>query len=161
MSNDEHTMDTYAQPTPHKRALVLASLCSLAIGIGAGFVGTQAGSSDTATAAISNGAHQVGGEMSHIADLGEFTVNLRNSASGRMLQMNISVEVTAHELESVTTKHAELRDAVLMLSSDYTLPELDGLDNRMAFRDEIQTRLNGVLAPTSVNRVYFTNFVVQ
>jgi len=50
---------------------------------------------------------------------------------------------------------------VLMLASDYTVAELDGLDNRMAFRDEIQTRLNGVLAPAEVRRVYFTDFIVQ
>ena len=35
------------------------------------------------------------------------------------------------------------------------------MDGKLRLRDEVQRRVDAVLAPDKVNRVYFTAFVVQ
>lgn len=98
---------------------------------------------------------------SEVVSLGQFTVNLRDSAGGRLLQMELSVECSGDASRQVADREAQLRDAILMLASDYSFLELDGAQGRMRLRDEIHRRINRVLAPAEVDRVYFTSFVVQ
>ena len=101
------------------------------------------------------------GPSSEVISLGAFTVNLRDSAGGRLLQMDVSVEGDGSAGTMVEEREAQLRDAILMLASDYTYLELEGVDGKMRLRDEIHRRVNMVLAPEKVSRVYFTAFVVQ
>lgn len=96
-----------------------------------------------------------------IAGLGNFIVNLRDSAGGRILQMEISVEGEPDATARITEREAQVRDAVLMLASDYSYLELEGVDGKMRLRDDILVRINSVVDPTRVSRVYFTSFVVQ
>jgi len=99
---------------------------------------------------------------SDVKSVGSFTVNLRDSGGGRLLLMEISLEVPgAKAQESVVKKEAQLRDAIIVLASDYTYLELDGLEGKMRLKDEVLKRSNAVLAPEKVERVYFTNFVIQ
>ena len=99
--------------------------------------------------------------LSEVVSLGRFTVNLRDSAGGRLLQMEISLEGDSAVAKIVADKEAQLRDSVLMLASDYTYAQLEGLDGRLQLRDEIHRRANAIVAPSKVNRVYFTEFVIQ
>jgi flagellar FliL protein len=112
------------------------------------------------------GGHGGGGAAavpaSDVKSVGSFTVNLRDSGGGRLLLMEISLEVPgAKAQESVVKKEAQLRDAIIVLASDYTYLELDGLEGKMRLKDEVLKRSNAVLAPEKVERVYFTNFVIQ
>ena len=54
-----------------------------------------------------------------------------------------------------------LRDTILMAVSDYTFAELEGTDGKTRLRDELLTRINGAMAPLTIDQVYFTQFVVQ
>ena len=98
---------------------------------------------------------------SEVVSLGSFTVNLRDSAGGRLLQMELSVEGSGDTASQVEDREAQLRDAILMLASDYSFLELEGTEGRIRLRDEIHRRINVVLSPAKVDRVYFTSFVVQ
>ena len=99
---------------------------------------------------------------SDVKSVGSFTVNLRDSGGGRLLLMEISLEVPGNKAqEAVVKKEAQLRDAIIVLASDYTYLELDGLEGKMRLKDEVLKRSNAVLAPEKVERVYFTNFVIQ
>lgn len=170
MASDEQEQEEVVPPKSSKLPLIIASVVCLLLGAGGGYgAATALGSGEAEAAAAAaaaappddaNGDGQPDEETT-IADLGEFTVNLRNTAGGRVLQMKISLEVALSGAEAVTLHQSQLRDAVLMLASDYTVPELDGMDNRMAFRDEVHTRLNGVLQSKAIQRVYFTDFIVQ
>jgi flagellar FliL protein len=75
--------------------------------------------------------------------------------------MKISAETTESAAAQIATRTPEIRDAILMMASDYTIAQLDGEDNRLAFRDEIEIRLDTILGPDQVERIYFTDFVVQ
>lgn len=96
-----------------------------------------------------------------VVELGSFTINLRDSAGGRLLQMDISVEGGSAAADLVKSREAQMRDAVIMLASDYSYLELEGTDGRLRLRDEVHRRINAVLAPEKISRVYFTKFVVQ
>jgi flagellar FliL protein len=93
--------------------------------------------------------------------LGKFTVNLRDSAGGRVLQMEIQVESEMGTAETIEKRMPQLRDSVILLSSDYSYSELEGIDGKLRLRDEIHARINAVMDPAQVSRVYFTAFVVQ
>jgi flagellar basal body-associated protein FliL len=93
--------------------------------------------------------------------LNTFTVNLRGTGGGRVLRMEVQLEVDGGDLGMVEDQTPVLRDAVLMLASDYTYADLEGIDGKARFRDELMSRLNGALTNPMIKRVYFTQFVVQ
>jgi len=104
------------------------------------------------------GSQDIGTDMTN---LGNFTVNLRDSAGGRVLQMEIQVESDIESAESVEKRMPQLRDSVILLASDYSYTELEGIDGKFRLKDDIHARVNAVLEPITVRRVYFTEFVVQ
>ena len=92
--------------------------------------------------------------------LGDFSVNLRD-ASGRVLQLKIEIETDTEHAATVDKKMASLRDSVILLASDYSYQELEGVDGKMRLKDDINARLNALLDAVRVRRVYFTEFVIQ
>lgn len=95
-----------------------------------------------------------------MTNLGNYTVNLRDS-SGRILAMKIEVESDLASAVKVEERMAQLRDSIILLASDYSYTELEGIDGKFRLKDDIHARINAVLEPTQVRRVYFTEFVVQ
>lgn len=145
---------------PSKLPLIIASVVCLVLGGGGGYAAaTFLGGGDEAPAEATEEGEEPE-EPGTTIELGEFTVNLRNT-SGRMLQMEVSILVGESLAEIVAEKEAKLKDSVLLLASDYTPSELDGESSLLAFRDEIHTRVNGVLSPEEVREVYLTRLVVQ
>lgn len=96
-----------------------------------------------------------------VVPLKPFTVNLRGGGGGRMLRLEVQVEVAEHNQEALEAKKPVLRDAVLTLVSDQTYADLEGLDGKTHLRDALLRRLNGVLDDIRIQRIYFTDFVVQ
>ena len=93
-------------------------------------------------------------------DLGEFSLNLKDPSTMRILQMNIVVECEADTKAEIDKNRAQLRDAVIMFTSEYTVSSLAGLEGKMNLRDEILMRINAILKPQRVERVYFTKFII-
>ncbi|MEO0603754.1 MAG: flagellar basal body-associated FliL family protein [Myxococcota bacterium] len=93
--------------------------------------------------------------------LGKFTVNLRGAGGGRVLRMEVQVEIDSSQQSMLEAQTPLLRDSVLTLASDYTFGDLEGLDGKMRFRDELLARLNSALSVSGIRRIYFTEFVVQ
>lgn len=93
-------------------------------------------------------------------DLGEFSLNLKDPSTMRILQMNIVVECETDAVQKIEEQRAQLRDAVIMFTSEYTVSSLAGLEGKMNLRDEILMRVNAILKPQRVERVYFTKFII-
>jgi flagellar FliL protein len=165
-----------------KLPMIGAAVVALLIGVGGGFgAATFLGGGDAAAdegdgeeggdggdEAAEDGEAPAEGEEGEpppptraVVSLGKFTVNLRGAGGGRMLRMQVDVEVMADDATVVEEKMALLRDGVLMLASDYTHDDLDGLDGKLRLRDELLGRLNTLAEEPLVKRVYFTEFVVQ
>lgn len=96
-----------------------------------------------------------------ITNLKTFVVNLRSSGGGRVLRMEVQVESSQDVAPALEIRMPRLRDTILTAVSDYTFAELEGTDGKTRLRDELLTRINGAMAPMTVDQVYFTQFVIQ
>lgn len=96
-----------------------------------------------------------------VTNLGTFTVNLRGSGGGRVVRMEVQLDSEGDDAKALSTKTPQLRDSVITAVSDYTWSELEGVDGKTRLRDELLARVNGIAAPSEVNALYFTQFVVQ
>jgi flagellar FliL protein len=155
------------------KKLAIVGLVALLVGAGAGFGGAsmmggggEGGEEGEPTAEAGEegeeGAPVAAKPTRQMHSLDRFTVNLRGTGGGRVLRLEVQVEVDEEDLEVVTTKSPVLRDTVLTLASDYTYADLEGIDGKMRLRDELLARLNTSLEDeANVRRVYFTEFVVQ
>jgi flagellar basal body-associated protein FliL len=158
-----------------RRGLIMTvgvAIVTLVVGLAGGYFLNEAldsGGSGGADVAEGGGAEGGGAADGIIVDepstevieLGSFTINLRDSAGGRLLQMDISLEGDSGASSVIKDRQAQLRDSVIMLASDFSYLELEGTDGRLRLRDEVHRRVNAVLSPEKINRVYFTKFVVQ
>ena len=162
--------DEEIQVGKRSRALpmVLGALGVFVVGVGGGWAVSllmapsdpagDEGSRTSENADNAAGSHDVNTKMT---TLGNFTVNLRDSSGGRVLQMEIQVETTLETAAKVEERMPHMRDSVILLASDYSYSELEGIDGKLRLRDEVHARVNAVLAPQVVDRVFFTAFVVQ
>jgi flagellar FliL protein len=96
-----------------------------------------------------------------IFSLGEMHINLRGGGGGRLLRIEVQVEGSTAAVAKCEARQSQLRDAMLTVASDYSWSELEGSAGKMRLHDEFLVRINGILRPDRVERVYFTQFVVQ
>ena len=153
-----------------KLPMILGVLTLLVLAGGVGFaVSTFTGgdktkaderSGQSGASSASSSSDPLGAQLV-VVSLDEFAVNLRESGGGRVLQMTVQVESTPLLEDKIVDRKAQIRDAILLLASDYSYSELEGMEGKMRLRDEVLVRINGVLSPDRVERVYFTQFLVQ
>lgn len=149
-----------------KLPMILGALTFLILGGGAGFAGASfaGGASDEEVAAEGKEGAAAPEEVEEeriVHSLGLFTINLRGTGGGRVLRMEVQVEAGAKAVAAVENDHAKLRDSVITLVSDYSYAEVEGLDGKTRLRDELLSRMNAMLGKNRLERVYFTEFVVQ
>ena len=128
---------------------------------GGGEGAAEGGEAKAEGAAAPGGAKATAPGEAVITSVGSFTVNLRGSGGGRVLRIEVAVESTAGHANTLTARSAQIRDSIITAVSDYTWPELEGADGKVRLRDELLVRVNGITEPARVQRLYFTQFVVQ
>jgi len=168
MADETADMDDIKPPS--KLPMIVGMVVMLVAGAGGGFFAAKAmggtppeGAADAASdVATGSDAVAQAPVTRAIHNLGRFTVNLRGSGGGRVLRFEVQIEVGSDQLDAVAAQTPPLRDAIVTLASDYTYAELEGLDGKMRLRDELLGRLNATAVDgVSVDRLYFTEFVVQ
>ncbi len=91
-----------------------------------------------------------------------FIVNLTDNGGERYLkaaiQLEVSQQATIAELEQLKPK---IRDSILDLLSAKSYSDLMDTGGKQRLRDEIVLRVNSFLVAGKVDRVYFTDLVVQ
>lgn len=166
------------------RLLVPLAMLLAGIGLGGGGVwffappgvageqpGTDATGSEVADGPAVEGAAEGAVEViaatgPTVTSLGTFTVNLRGTGGGRVLRLEVQVEGPALQADAVASRAAPIRDSIITAVSDYTWSELEGAGGKTRLRDELLARVNSAAAPASgnpvnIDRIYFTQFVVQ
>jgi flagellar FliL protein len=166
MAEETEEIEVEWESKPSKLPMVLGALTFLILGGGAGFAGASLGGGDDEVpedeaSAEGAGKGEDGEEKRVVHSLGLFTINLRGTGGGRVLRMEVQVEAGALAVAAVENEHAKLRDSVITLVSDYSYAEVEGLDGKTRLRDELLTRMNAMLGKNRLERVYFTEFVVQ
>lgn len=82
--------------------------------------------------------------------------------SGRFLQVSLGLEAPDEgTFEEFTTREVVVRDTVLKILSSYSVEQLGTLDARNQLRDDLRAAINGVLEDGEIQRLYFTQYVLQ
>ena len=153
--------------------IILAGIVCLAAGLGGGYAlfgqgegeatssgeETQEEGEVSASSSVTSDAEAETG--SKIAELGNQVLNLNDPLGARRLSLSISIEASAPVVPIIEEKAPQIKSEIIMLAASYSADQLNGLDGKMNFRDEVQIRINGVLEAHKVEQVYFTEFLVQ
>lgn len=101
-------------------------------------------------------------ELGPTFPLDTFIVNLAGTSGERYLKVTMELELKESALISeLERRKPQVRDTVLLLISSKTFEDVATFRGKTKLRNEITARLNGILAPGSIKKVYFTEFVVQ
>ena len=93
-----------------------------------------------------------------------FIVNLMDQTGlgKRYLKVDIMLEVGNEEAKNmVGSFKPQLRDAILLLLSSQSFNEINTVDGKLGLKQELLLRVNQVFGEPIVQRIYFTEFVVQ
>ncbi len=157
-------------PAPRRGRLAILAVALFLAGAGAGYavslVVTNSSTAELAEdAAVTDEGAPIADEAAvkdgTILSLGDMNINLRGGGGGRLLRIEVQVEGSADAVAKCEARQSQLRDAILTVASDYSWAELEGSAGKMRLHDEFLVRINGILRPERVERVYFTQFVVQ
>lgn len=93
-----------------------------------------------------------------------FIVNLleKGGTAKRYLKVTLSFEVGGEDEKGlIETYKIQLRDSILLLLSSQSMAEVSSMEGKLSLKQDILARTNQVLGQALVNRIYFTEFVVQ
>ncbi|WP_028574028.1 flagellar basal body-associated FliL family protein [Desulfonatronovibrio hydrogenovorans] len=97
-----------------------------------------------------------------VVPLDPFVVNLADPLGRRYLRTTLQVDVIDRRAARDVENHmARVRDAILLLLSSKAYSDLDTMEKKIQLRNEIVERLNQIIGPGRVVKVYFSEFVVQ
>lgn len=120
----------------------------------------DAGETDSDAAHGSKGEEKSGSVVHMMENL---VLNPAGSNGTRFLMAAVAVEVKDDNVkQTMTTRDAEMRDAVLRLLGERSVEQLTDIALREAMKKQLADSLNGRLAKRdAVKRVYFPQFVIQ
>ncbi|MBW1715888.1 MAG: flagellar basal body-associated FliL family protein [Deltaproteobacteria bacterium] len=93
-----------------------------------------------------------------------FIVNLadRSGLGKRYLKVTLALEVRDEEKKKIVEGYtAELRDTILLLLSSQSFSEISTMEGKLELKQALLSRINHALGGSVVQRLYFTEFVVQ
>ena len=91
-----------------------------------------------------------------------FIVNLADKGGKRYLRITMDLELDSEEIkEQLENRLPQIRDNILMIIPSKTFENLNSAEGKIALRDELITRLNGLLLKDGIKNIYFTEFVIQ
>ncbi len=103
-------------------------------------------------------------EAKIVFPLESFIVNLadRSGLGKRYLKVTIALEVRDEEKKKMVEGYtAELRDTILLLLSSQSFKEISTMEGKLELKQALLSRINHALGGGVVQRLYFTEFVVQ
>ena len=153
--------DQEAKPKKSKLKLIILAVVVIILGTG-GFFGWDWYSKGKAKAAATG---QKEGEVGSIVyPLKSFIVNLfdKKSAGNRYLKVAIELEIDGEKKKAIVDQNIpQLRDTILLLLSRRSLKDVNTLEGKLELKQTLLSRMNRVLGEGIVQRIYFTEFVVQ
>jgi len=103
-------------------------------------------------------------EVKIVFPLESFIVNLvdRSGIGKRYLKVTLALEVRDEEKKKIVEGYtAELRDTILLLLSSQSFSEISTMEGKLELKQALLSRINHAVGGGVVQRVYFTEFVVQ
>lgn len=157
---------------PPKKSIILWVILGCAvvvIGIGGYFgwtlfVKKEAHESNDKTKVSEAAAKNKPEEVRIVFPLESFIVNLKdNAGSGkRYLKATIELEVAGEaEKKKLEGSKAQMKDTILTLLSSRTFEEILTMEGKLDLKQAVLFQVNQVLGGNIVQRIYFTEFIVQ
>ncbi len=101
-------------------------------------------------------------EPGPVMELEPFLLNLADRDELRFLKVSIKLELDRPEEKTdYTIKVPAIRDVLLVLLSSKESQILRTTNGKRRMREEIMTRVNGVMNKGKVSNVFFTDFIIQ
>jgi flagellar protein FliL len=101
-------------------------------------------------------------EVGPTLSLDPFVVNLDESGQSRYLKVTMMLEVSSKDVIGKITKGQQLiRDAILSHLSGLKLSDTLGVAAKEKLRNDVIAKIDAILGPGKVRRVFFQEFVVQ
>jgi len=131
---------------------------------------TQAASNVPFTDQVAQVLPYLGGEASSsqpreygaFAELKGLIVNPAGSSGNRYLAVSLAFETKSSSVETeLQNKRVVVKDAMLNLLSKRTVDELSNPDRRTELKESLREEVNSIVSSGTVNRLYFTEFVLQ
>lgn len=95
--------------------------------------------------------------------LGNFTANMAtNDRAGKFVVVELRLKMSDTDMaEELKEKNIRLRDAVIDEMSLKRFSEVATEKGKLAMKENIRERLNGIVQEGQVEEVYFTKFIIQ
>ena len=149
-----------AQPPPKsKLKLIVLASTVLLLGVG-GFFGWKWYDGRK----VASETTQKLDEMNIVYPLKSFIVNLadKKGVGKRYLKLTLEVEVAgAEQRAQVNQKIPQLRDTILLMLSSRTIAEITSMEAKLELKQVLLARMNSAIGKNVIQRLYFTEFVVQ
>jgi flagellar FliL protein len=95
-------------------------------------------------------------------ELDPFLLNLADRDEVRFLKVSIKLELDRPEEKTdFQNRVPAIRDALLVLLSSKESQLLRTVNGKRRIREEIMTRVNGVMSKGKISNVFFTDFIIQ
>ncbi len=159
-SKDEQTQEKEPEKGKGKLKIIIiicAAVLIAAGGTAAFFIFFQGGSDKKEATKSEKQVPQA------IFELEPFIVNIYDGQDLRYLRVKVELEVSGGEeaKAELTARKSQLRDAILVLLSAKTLMDIRDQQGKNQLRQEIFAAVSKLTPPGKVQKVYFTDFVVQ
>jgi len=103
-------------------------------------------------------------QLKMIHPLDAFIVNLmdKKGLGKRYLKVTIELELPGVEEKAIVEQYKpQLKDTVLLLLSNQTFDDISSMEGKLELKQSLLYRINQLLGDKIVDRIYFTEFVVQ
>jgi flagellar FliL protein len=97
-----------------------------------------------------------------LVPLETFLVNVAGTRGRKLVKINMELEVSNSDVQEEIEKiKPKIRDYIIIIASSKSFNEMSSKEGKDALRDEIRNQLNLFLTKGSINKVYFTEFILN
>lgn len=100
--------------------------------------------------------------VSSMVEFSAFVVNIIGQEDAHYLKASFTIELNNDDaVEEVHRHMSQIRDAIILLTSNKTFEDLHDLQGKKQFKAELIREINSLLQSAKVQQLYFTDFVLQ
>lgn len=151
---------------------ILLAVINMAVVMGVGamlYLGQKKKEAEPGIDDVIKGEHEQAHKEEHSKDfigklvpLETFLVNVSGSRGRKLVKMNMELEVTNAEVQEEVEKiKPKIRDYIIIIASSKTFNEISTREGKDALREEIKNQINLFLTKGQINKVYFTEFILN
>jgi flagellar FliL protein len=162
----EQAVEPSSEGSGSKKSGLILKVILFVVGIGLGGTLGFTGYERIATMAYDGPLEEQSGgaeptEYGEFYEISGIIINPTQSIGKRYLMVNIGLEGTADTIGDIEAKQIVIRDMVIRELGQRTTEELADVTKRDSLKDGIRQRVNDIISTGHVDRLYFTQYVIQ